>query len=225
MVGPLVPPHAGGTAWLRHKNMKYILGTKQNMTQIFDSEGIVHPVTVLAVSPLTVTQIKNTDKDGYISVQVGFGDQKPKNINNAQKGHVKDLGNFKLMREFKVEGEPTFKVGDKIDASILSAGETVTVSGISKGKGFQGVVKRHGFHGGPRSHGQKHSEREPGSVGGGGRDGGRIAKGKRMGGRMGAERITVKNLKVIEVDSVLNQVLISGAIPGRRGTLVEIRTV
>lgn len=205
--------------------MKYILGTKQNMTQVFDEEGTVHPVTVLNVSPLTVTQVKNGGKDGYTSVQVGFGEQKPKNIAKAQQGHVKDLGNFKLMREFRVEGEPSFKVGDKIDASALAAGDTVIVSSISKGKGFQGVVKRHGFHGGPRSHGQKHSEREPGSVGGGGRDGGRIAKGKRMGGRMGAERITVKNLKVIEVDSAAHQILIRGAIPGRRGTVVEIRTV
>ena len=193
------------------------------MTQVFDSEGVVHPVTVISVGAMTVTQIKDGGKDGYSSVQVGFGEGKAKNISKAVKGHVKDLGNFKVIKEFRVEGTPAFKVGDKIDVSSFAEGDTVVVSGISKGKGFQGVVKRHGFHGGPRTHGQKHSEREPGSLGGGGRDGGRIAKGKRMGGRMGAERITVKNLKIVEIDTAANQLLIKGAIPGRRGTLVEVR--
>jgi large subunit ribosomal protein L3 len=198
--------------------MKFILGTKQSMTQVFDNEGRVHPVTVVKTSPLVVTQIKSAEKDGYKAVQVGFGDRNAKNINKAQKGHFKDLGSFKVVKEFRTDGE--FNIGDKIEASTFAEGDTVTVSSVSKGKGFQGVVKRHGFHGGPRSHGQKHSEREPGSIGGGLRT--RVPKGMRMAGRMGGDRITVKNLKVIQIDSEKGELLIRGAIPGRRGTLVEI---
>jgi large subunit ribosomal protein L3 len=114
-------------------------------------------------------------------------------------------------------------LGDKISVEIFGVGDKVTISAISKAKGFQGVVKRHGFHGGPRSHGQKHSEREPGSIGGGGRDGGRVAKGKRMAGRTGGERVTIKNLEVLQIDPSTNTMLVAGAIPGRRGTLVEIK--
>ena len=147
--------------------MKFILGTKQNMTQIFDEAGDVHPVTVVKAGPVVVTQVKNVATDGYNAVQVGFGERKAKNINKPLKGHMKE-GNFMHLKEFRTEGEPTLKVGDSVDLSTFSSGDTVTVTGISKGKGFQGVVKRHGFKGGPRSHGQKHSEREPGSIGGAG---------------------------------------------------------
>ncbi len=201
--------------------MKYLLGTKQNMTQIFDDAGVVHPVTVIKTSPLVVTQVKNVEKDGYTAVQVGYGTRRAKNINKPETGQMKG-GSYAHLKEFRVEGAPTFAIGDTIDLSTFSAGDTVTVSSISKGKGFQGVVKRHGFHGGPRSHGQKHSEREPGSIGGAGRDGGRVAKGKRMAGRMGSDRITTKNLTIVAINPENQEIFIRGAIAGRRGTLVEI---
>jgi len=201
--------------------MKFILGTKINMTQVFDDKGVVHPVTVLKAGPVVVTQVKSVPVDGYTAVQVGFGEKAKKNINKPEQGHMKS-GSFRYLREFRIDGEPTLAVGDTIDLSIFSVGDMVTVSSISKGKGFQGVVKRHGFKGGPRSHGQKHSEREPGSIGGAGRDGGRVAKGKRMAGRMGGDRITSKGLTVVSVKSETGEVFVRGAIAGRRGTLVEV---
>lgn len=198
-----------------------MLGVKQNMTQIFDDAGIVHPVTVLKAGPMVVTQVKSAKTDGYSAVQVGFGERRAKNINKAVTGQMKG-GNYMYLREYRTEGEPKVSVGDSIDLSTFSAGDMVTVSSISKGKGFQGVVKRHGFGGAPRSHGQKHSEREPGSIGGGGRDGGRVAKGKRMAGRMGGDRITSKNLTVVSVKPETGEIFIRGAVPGRKGTLVEV---
>ena len=200
--------------------MKYILGAKQNMTQMFDKDGNVSPVTVIDVAPSTVTLVRTVDADGYNAVQLGYGDRKAKNVSKAVLGHGKGKA-FKKIKEFKTDA--TANVGDVVSASVFAEGDIVEVSGISKGKGFQGVVKRHGFKGGPRSHGQKHSEREPGSIGGAGRDGGRVAKGKRMAGRMGGDRITVKGLKVIAIDLETNQMMIKGAIPGRRGTILEIR--
>jgi large subunit ribosomal protein L3 len=203
--------------------MKFIIGTKQNMTQFFDEEGRVFPATIVSASPITAVYLKTKEKDGYSAVQFGYGEQKEERISKPQKGHMKDLGNFRGLQEFRSE-EISINPGDKIDVSAFSAGDTVTVSGISKGKGFQGVVKRHGFHGGRRSHGQKHSEREAGSIGGsGGRAGGRVAKGIRMAGRMGSDLVTVKNLKVLAVDNENNQILIKGALPGRRGTVVTIK--
>ena len=193
------------------------------MTQIFDDKGLVHPVTVLKTGPMVVTQIKTDKTDGYSSVQIGFGERNSKNINKAQLGQMKG-GKYMYLREFRIKGEPTlFKIGDSIDLSTFASGDTVTVSGISKGKGFQGGVKRYGFKGGPRSHGQKHSEREPGSIGGGGRDGGRVAKGKRMAGRMGGDKITSKGMTVVMVKPETNEIFIRGAVPGRRGTLVEVK--
>lgn len=191
------------------------------MTQIFDEAGVVHPVTVLKAGPVTVTAIKTVATDGYNAVQVGFGERKAKNINKALKGHMKD-GNFMHLKEFRTEGEPTFKIGDVIDLSTFATGDVVTVSSTSKSKGFQGVVKRHGFKGGPRTHGQKHSEREPGSIGGGGRDGGRVAKNKRMAGRMGGDRITSKGLTIVSIKPESGEIFLRGAVPGRRGTLVEL---
>ncbi len=202
--------------------MKFILAKKVSMSQVFDEQGTVHPVTILEAGPVVVTQVKDEATDGYKAVQVGFGVRNPKNINKAQKGHFKELGNFRHLKEFRLENsDKTFTVGDKIDSSLFVLGDKVTISSISKGKGFQGVVKRHGFKGGPRSHGQKHSEREPGSIGGGLRN--KVPKNMRMAGRMGSDRVTVKNLKVVLVDTVNNQLLIQGTVPGRRGTLVEIR--
>lgn len=191
------------------------------MTQVFDEKGIVHPVTTVKAGPLTVTAIKTVATDGYNAVQVGFGVRNEKNLSKAVKGQMKG-GNYMYLREFRTEGEPSYKVGDSIDLSVFAAGDNVTVSGTSKGKGFQGGVKRHGFKGGPRSHGQKHSEREPGSIGGAGRDGGRVAKGKRMAGRMGGNRITTKNLTIVSVSPETGEIFIRGAVPGRKGTLVEV---
>lgn len=199
--------------------MKFILGTKEKMTQIFDENGNVVPVTVINAGPIAAVQVKTKEKDGYAAVVFGFGKRKPKNIRKPQR----KSGNFAGLREFRdndnigVQAE----TGSKIDVSVFNKGDKVTVSGVSKGKGFQGVVKRHGFSGGPRTHGQKHSEREPGTIGGGLRT--RVPKGMRMAGRMGGDRITVKNLKVVDVNKDNNQILISGAVPGRRGTLLEIR--
>lgn len=193
------------------------------MSQAWGDDGQVHPVTVVSVGPNVVTQVKTEEKDGYSAVQVGWGERHPKNISKPVKGHLKGLGNFRGLKEFRMEGSTKAAVGDKIDASVFKPGDEVVISAISKGKGFQGGVKRHGFHGGSRTHGQKHSEREPGGIGGGGRAGGRVAKGMRMAGRMGGDRVTVKNVKVIQVDAAKNIILVGGAVPGRRGTLVEIR--
>ena len=201
--------------------MKFILATKEGMTRVFGEDGRARAGTILIAGPVTVTQVKTKDgKDGYAAIQVGRGVRKTKNISKAVLGHTKGKG-YEAIREFRTENTAT--VGDTIDASLFAIGDTVQVSGITKGKGFAGVVKRHGFHGGPRTHGQKHSEREPGSIGGsGGRAGGRVAKGMRMAGRMGADRVTVTNLKVLAVDAVTGEIIVSGAVPGRRGTLLEV---
>ncbi len=200
--------------------MKFILGTKQHMVQYFDAEGKAFAATVVEATPNTVTEIRTKERDGYSAIQVGMGEQKKERINKSVLGHTKDLGAFKKLSEMRVENTDGSKIGDKIDVSIFAKGDVVRVAGITKGKGFQGVVKRHGFHGGRRSHGQKHSEREPGSIGGGLRN--RVPKGMRMAGRMGSDRIKVGNLRVLDVDTNTNQIIISGAIPGRRGTVVEI---
>ena len=202
--------------------MKYILGTKQNMTQYFAEDGKVYAATVVSAGPNVVTQVKTVEKDGYSAMQFGYGVRKEKNITKALKGHFKNLGNFMTTREFRVADDASVKsaVGDTIAVTDFVAGDVVSVSGLSKAKGFQGVIKRHNFKGGPRSHGQKHSERAPGSIGGGLRN--RVPKGMRMGGRMGGERITVSNLKILAVDADTNTLLVEGAVPGRRGTVLEI---
>ena len=194
------------------------------MTEYFSPEGEVFPVTVISAGPIIVTQIKTKESDGYNAIQFGFGKKNPKNINKAIRGHIKDLGDFKYIKEFQTDEKTEIKVGDIFNvADLFSVNDKLQISSISKGKGFQGVVKRHGFHGGPRTHGQKHSEREPGSIGAGGMQ--KVMKGKRMGGRMGGDRITQKNLKIIFIDKENNTMLIKGAIPGRRGSLVEIKAI
>lgn len=209
--------------------MKYLLGEKIGMTQIFSEDGKVTPVTLVSVLPNVVTQVKTKEKDGYEAVQVGFGTRKQKNIKKPQQGHFKDLGNFRYVNEFRIGQilDSKFQipnVGDKIEASVFAEGDKIKVSGISKAKGFQGVMKRHGFHGAPATHGTKHAHREPGSIGGGGgRAGGRVVKGMKMAGRMGGVRITTRGLKIAKVDKENNIIAVKGAIPGRRGTLVEIR--
>lgn len=211
------------TSFANNSFMKFLLGTKQGMTQVFDKEGRVHPATVLSVGENTVTQVRNKERDGYSAVQIGQGSKKEKNINKPMKGHLKDLNVFQVLREFRFEdGNEQYERGNTIDATIFEPGDIVQVSAVSKGKGFQGVVKRHGFHGGPRSHGQKHTERSPGSI-----STGRIQtvrKGRRMAGRMGGDRVTVKNLTVLAIDKERGQLVIRGAVPGKRGTLVEVRS-
>ena len=169
------------------------------MTQYFAENGEVVPVTVVSASPITVTQVKTLEKDGYTAVQFGLGTQKKERLSKAVLGHVKDLGPFKQLKEVRVP-DTTLAVGDTVDVTNFTPGDTIRVSGVSKGKGFQGVVKRHGFKGDKRSHGRKHSERKPGSIGGGLRT--RVPKGMRMAGRMGSDLITVKNLKIVHIDSV-----------------------
>jgi large subunit ribosomal protein L3 len=200
--------------------MKFILATKDRMTQIFDEKGVVHGGTVLKAGPSVVTQVKDAaGKDGYSAVQLGFMPRKAERTNKAQRA----TKSFYALKEFAVENPADYAVGSELTLASFAVGDTVEVSGITKGKGFAGVVKRHGFHGGRRTHGQKHSEREPGSIGGGpGRAGGRVAPGMRMAGRMGSDRVTVKNLKVIHIDPVAGEIIISGAVPGRRGTVLEI---
>lgn len=201
--------------------MKFILGTKENMAEYFSENGTVFPVTVVSAGPVTVTRIFEKGKDGYDSVQVGFGLQKKERITKSRAGAMKGAF-YRTLKEFRLKptDKSAVKEGDVVDVGTFVPGDKVEVSSISKGKGFQGVVKRHGFHGGPRTHGQKHSEREPGSIGGGLRT--HVPKGMRMAGRMGSNRITEKNLEVVLVDKENNLMLVKGAIAGRRGTLVEI---
>ena len=190
------------------------------MTQICDEKGNVHAGTVVAVSPMTVTQIKSKKVDGYEAIQLGAFPKK-KTQGKALAGHLKDLENFSELREVKMSAPESMKKGDKIEVTEFAEGDKIEISGISKGKGFQGVIKRHGFHGGPRSHGNAHAERSPGSISGGLRS--HVPKGMRMAGRMGGDRITIKNLSILKIDAEKNEIIIKGAIPGRRGTLIEIR--
>jgi large subunit ribosomal protein L3 len=199
--------------------MKFILGTKKHMTQIFTEEGNVIPATIIAVPDAVVTQLKSEEKDGYHAVQIASGERSAKNINKAQQGHFAGKGNFRYVREFQ-PGNTDLKEGDTLSVSLFEQGDKVTVTGITKGKGFQGTVKRHGFSGAPTSHGHRHDTRRPGSIGATGPQ--RVFKGTRMAGRMGTDRVSVKNLDVVAVDVENRQLLVKGAVPGRKGTLLEI---
>ncbi len=202
--------------------MKFILGRKINMTQLFDDKGVVTPVTAIEVAANTVTAIKTLARDGYEAVQVGYGEQKVSRVGKQLLGLFGGKA-YEEVQEFRTAGPIEVAVGDAIAIDSFAAGDAATVTGTSKGKGFQGVVKRYNFKGGPRSHGQKHSEREPGSIGGGpGRAGGRVVKGMRMAGRTGSDTVTVKGLKIVAVDTDAKIIYISGAVPGRRGSLVSI---
>jgi len=208
-------------------NMKFILAKKLQMTQIFDLEGRAVPVTLIQAGPCFVTQIKSKDtKDGYSAVQIGFGEMKEKKVKKPQAGHLakipnpkSQIPNLKYLREFRTE-DSELKLGDEIKADVFKEGDFVKVIGISKGKGFQGVVKRHGFKGGPASHGQKDRLRAPGSIGATFPE--RVIKGMRMAGRMGADQVTVEGLKIAKVDAENNIIAIKGAVPGNRGSLIEI---
>lgn len=194
------------------------------MTQIFNEEGQVFPATIVSAGPIVVLQQKDSEKDGYVATQFGYEKRSDKKVAKAQLGHTGKLGSFRFIKEFRSDNDnKELNIGDSLDVSSFEVGDVVEVSAISKGKGFQGVVKRHNFAGGRRSHGQKHSEREPGSIGSTGPQ--RVFKGTKMGGRMGSDRVTVKNLKVLQINKEENILVISGAVPGRRGTLVEIKGI
>ena len=188
------------------------------MTQRFDESGRVTPVTIVEAMPNVVTGIKTLERDGYSAIQLGTEEQKESRVNKAQIGALGGKG-YKAVKEFRADSVSE-AIGDTISVESFAAGDDVTVTSTSKAKGFQGVVKRYNFKGGPRTHGQKHSERAPGSIGGGLRN--RVPKGMRMGGRMGGDRITVSNLKILAVDADTNTLLVEGAVPGRRGTILEI---
>ena len=197
--------------------MLYILGKKIEMTQVFEN-GKVVPVTLVAVEPCVITQIKTKEKDGYEAVQLGLEKKKVIRVKKSEKGKE-----YKYLREFRVAFVPAAsapKVGEQIDLSAFQAGDKVRVSGISKGKGFQGAVKRWGFHGRNATHGVKHEHRTLVSVGS--TDAARVFPGKKMPGRMGGDRTSVKNLMIMKIDIENNILAIKGAIPGRRGTLLEI---
>ncbi len=201
--------------------MNTVIGSKRGMTQVFGVDGKVSPATMVEIMPLTVIGHRTMEKDGYQANIVAYGQKNPNNINKAQKGQFKDLGNFRTICE--IETDTLSEIGSVVIFADLEEGTNIMATGISKGKGFQGVVKRHGFKGGRRSHGQKHSEREPGSIGIGGIQ--RVFKGTRMGGRMGGDQITVKNLKVLLINKELNLMYIKGALPGRPGTTISINSV
>lgn len=200
-----------------------ILGKKIGMTTIFESNGNMVPCTVIEAGPCYVTQIKNKTKDGYNAVQIGFEDKKEKNSSKPVIGIFKKINTpvQRYIREIRDHSSEELKAGDVIKVDIFKEGDNVKVTGISKGKGFQGVVKRHGFAGGVRTHGQSDRERAPGSIGGSSYPS-RVFKGQRMAGRMGNDRITVRNLKVMKVFSDSNLILIKGAVPGAKTGLVEI---
>lgn len=197
-----------------------ILGKKVEMTQVFQDDGAVVAVTAIEAGPCTVTQIKTKAQEGYDAVQLGFG--QAKRINRPQRGHLKKLGLYKHLREFRVEDASKIQLGDRVDVGIFHPGDLVDVIGTSKGRGFAGVVKRHHFAGGSKSHGQSDRHRAPGSIGAG-TDPGRVIKGLKMAGHMGDERVTVQKLQVVKADPERNLLLVRGAVPGARNGLLIVR--
>lgn len=197
--------------------MKFILGKKIGMSQVFKESGDLIPVTVVKAGPCFITQIKTKEKDGYFAVQVGF-EKKEKKIKKTEKGKE-----YKYLKEFRLDENEikNYEKGKEIDVSIFEEGDKVKVSGTSKAKGFQGVVKRWNFRGAPKTHGTKHTLRKPGSIGS--TDPARVFKGKKMAGRTGGNRITISNLEIVGVDKENGYLLIKGAVPGRKNSLLEIR--
>lgn len=202
--------------------MKFILGKKLGMTQVFRPDGTVVPVTKISAGPCVVTQIKTKEKDGVDAVQIGYEEQKKFRMTKAEQGHLNGLTLVKYLRDVRDADAAGLKRGDVFTAKIFSPGDMAQVVGWSKGKGFQGVVKRHGFGGGPKTHGHKDNLRMPGTIGAGGVQ--RVFKNVRMGGHMGAEQITIKNLEIVQVDPATNTLFIKGAVPGAHGSLLLIST-
>ena len=202
---------------------KGIIGRKVGMTQIFDENGNVIPVTVIEAGPCPVVQVKTVETDGYNAVQLGFGEVKEKKVNKPEKGHFTKVKvtPVKHLREFRLADVSNVKPGDEIKADIFQAGEAVDIQGTTKGKGFQGVIKRHGQHRGPMGHGSMY-HRRPGSMGPTSTPG-RVFKGKKLPGHMGVETVTIQNLKVVRVDMDKNVILVKGSVPGNKGAILKIK--
>lgn len=202
--------------------MKGILGKKIGMTQVFTAEGSVVPVTVVEAGPVVITQIKTMENDGYQAIQIGYQEAKEKALNKPEKGHLAKAGALKKhLKEFRMDSLEGFEVGQEIKADLFAEGEKIDVTGISKGKGFQGPIKRHGQSRGPESHGSRY-HRRPGSMGACSYPG-RVFKNKKLAGHMGSVKVTVKNLEVVKVDAEKNLLLIKGAIPGAKGSVVTVK--
>jgi large subunit ribosomal protein L3 len=197
-----------------------IIGKKLGMTQIFRDSGKVEVVTAIEAGPCTVTQVKIVAKEGYNAAQLGFN--VVKRLNSPQRGHLKGLEQFKYLREFRMDDIEAIEVGQKVDVSLFKSGDLVDITGVSKGKGFAGVVKRHHFAGGPKTHGQSDRHRAPGSIGAT-TSPGRVFKGLRMAGHMGNSQVTVRQLEVFETDPARNLLLVRGAVPGARNELLLIK--
>ena len=202
---------------------KTIIGRKIGMTQIFDENGLVIPVTAIEAGPCTVTQIKTVETDGYNAIQLGFGDVKEKRLTKPKKGifEKSKLTPKKYLREFRVEETSEFKIGDELKADVFENGDKLDIQGTTKGKGFQGVIKRHGQHRGPMAHGSMY-HRRPGSMGPTSTPG-RVFKGKKLPGHMGMQTVTIQNLEVVKVDTDKNVILVKGSVPGVKGAVLKIR--
>ena len=203
-----------------------IVGKKIGMTQLFQEGGETVAVTAIEAGPSVVTQIKSRDRDGYDAIQVGFVDKKVKEsqLSSPERGHLRGIENVRYLREFRIDDISSVKRGDKVNVSFLKQGDLVNVIGLSKGKGFAGVVKRYHFAGGPKTHGQTDRHRAPGSIGATTFPG-RVLKGKRMAGHMGNRRVTARNLEVIQADPERNLLLVKGAVPGANGGLLLVEKV
>ena len=203
---------------------KGLIGKKIGMTQIFDEAGKVIPVTVIEAGPCVVSQVKTEETDGYNSIQLGFGAIKESKVNKPERGHFTkaNIAPARYLREFRVDSIEDVKVGDELKADIFMAGDKIDIQGTSKGKGFQGVIKRHGQHRGPMGHGSMY-HRRPGSMGSTSTPG-RVFKGKKLPGHMGAETVTIQNLEVIKVDLDKNIILVKGSVPGAKGSILKIKS-
>ena len=205
--------------------MKAIIGKKVGMTQIFDENGVVIPVTIIEAGPCTVVQVKTEETDGYNAVQLGFGDVKAHKVNKPETGHFAkaNVTATKHLREFRTCSEcvSELKVGDVVKSDVFAAGDAVDIQGITKGKGFQGVIKRHGQSRGPMGHGSMY-HRRPGSMGPTSTPG-RVFKGKKLPGHMGVDKVTIQNLEVVKVDLDKNAILVKGSVPGNKGSILKIR--
>ena len=206
------------------KMKKALIGKKVGMTQIFDENGTVIPVTVIEAGPCVVAQVKTLENDGYEAVQLGFGEVKENKLNKPEKGHFAkaNVTAKRHLREFRLDSIEGIKVGDELKADVFAAGEKIDVQGTSKGKGFQGVIKRHGQHRGPMGHGSMY-HRRPGSMGATSTPG-RVFKGKKLPGHMGRVTVTIQNLDVVRVDMDKNVILVKGSVPGAKGSILKIKS-